>query len=92
MRITKETVEHVADLAQLHLTQDEKTQMQLELEYMLNFVEKLVDADVLTPAYVPSQCNVFREDVILPSMDREVLLRNAPHHNKKWYKVPKVIE
>lgn len=95
MRITREQVEHVAHLARLNLTEDEKEQMTKDMEAIIAFADQInaLDIkDVAPTAHVIPINNVFREDEVVPSMDRELLLSNAPSQANGCFSVPKVVE
>lgn len=95
MKITKDQVEHVAHLARLSLTEEEKVQMTKDMEMILEFADQINEytfEDVNATAHVIPMNNVFREDEVLPSMEREVLLANAPSKEDGCYNVPKVVE
>ncbi len=61
---------------------------------MIGFVEKLneLDLDTISPLlHMSDEVNVLREDEIKGSVSREEALKNAPDHDEKFFKVPKVI-
>jgi len=94
-RITDELLRHVADLARLDLSDEERKTYAGQLASILEYIEKL-DAldlsDVEPTAHVFSTVNVFREDVVEPSMPRDEMLKNAPDGTPEFYRVPKIIE
>lgn len=95
MKITKEQVEHVAHLARLNLSEEEINSLTTDMEMILEFADQMNEMtfeDVNATAHVIPIQNVFREDVMQPSMERETLLANAPSHEKGCYTVPKVVE
>lgn len=95
MKITREQVEHVAHLARLSLTEEEKVSMTKDMEMILEFADQINQfefEDVNATAHVIPINNVFREDVMQPSMDRDKLLANAPSTEKGCISVPKVVE
>lgn len=95
MRITKEQVEKVAGLARLSLSEEEKEQMTKDMEQILDFadqINKLEFEDVNAAAYVLPMDNVFREDKVAVSMNRDELLKNAPSKENGCFSVPKVVE
>ncbi|HRF16933.1 MAG TPA: Asp-tRNA(Asn)/Glu-tRNA(Gln) amidotransferase subunit GatC, partial [Chitinophagaceae bacterium] len=62
---------------------------------MIVFVEKLneLDLDGVEPMlFMSDEVNVLREDEINGSVSREEALKNAPLHDKQFFKVPKVIK
>ncbi len=95
MKITKEQVEHVAHLARLNLSEEEISSLTTDMEMILEFADQMNEItfeDVNATAHVIPLQNVFRDDVLQPSMERETLLENAPSHEKGCYTVPKVVE
>ncbi len=95
MDITKETIEHVAGLARLNLTPEEKETLTKEMAGIISYVDKLNELDtsnVQPTSHVLPIRNVFREDVSGDSYDREVILSNAPAKEDGCFKVPKVVE
>jgi aspartyl-tRNA(Asn)/glutamyl-tRNA(Gln) amidotransferase subunit C len=95
MKITREQVEHVANLARLNLTEEEKERLTSEMESIIAFADKLNELDTSevepTAHAIPIQ-NVFREDVVEPSYDREKILQNAPSQENGCFKVPNIVE
>ncbi|MFU0800824.1 MAG: Asp-tRNA(Asn)/Glu-tRNA(Gln) amidotransferase subunit GatC [Xylanivirga thermophila] len=95
MKVSIKEVEHVANLSQLILNDDEKEKVAHDLSEILEYADKLseLDTDGIQPTiHVLHMQNVFREDVVKPSMDRDVLLENAPDAQDGCFKVPKVVE
>ena len=90
MKITPQEVSHVADLARLHMSQEEIEAMARQLDDILTYVAKLNELD--TEAIVPtthaiSIVNAFREDEMKPSLIREKALANAPQQNGESFVV-----
>jgi len=95
MKITKDQVEHVAHLARLSLTEEEKERMTKDMEMILEFADQINQfefEDVNATAHVIPIENVFREDEVRPSMDRDILLSNATSKENGCYSVPKIVE
>lgn len=95
MKVTKATIEHIANLARLNLTQDEMDRLTSEMGNILSYVDKLNELDttgVKPMEHVIPIRNVFREDRVEPSYDREKILANAPSQEKGCFKVPKIVE
>lgn len=93
--ISREQIQHVANLARLNLTEDEAVKYTSQMNSILNFFEKLNELDtehVQPTSHVTEVYNVMREDEQRPSIDREDALRNAPEHEEGQFKVPAVIE
>ena len=95
MAITRADVEHVAQLARLHLTDDELDRMQTQLSRILEAIETLRDVDtghVGPTASVIALENVMREDIVSGSMPRDVTLANAPLRDDPFIRVQTVLE
>lgn len=95
MKITIETVEHVANLARLYLSEEEKKEMANTLSSILDYMDKLNEldtTDVPPTAHIIPLKNVFREDVVKESLPREEVLKNAPEKERGFFKVPRIIE
>lgn len=95
MKITVADVEHVARLARLELTNNEKELFAGQMDAILGYVEKLkelnTDGIVPTSHAVPME-NAFRADAVTPSIGIEKSLANAPGRSESFFAVPKVIE
>jgi len=95
MNITVANVEHVARLARLELTLEEKALFAEQMGAILGYVEKLngVNTEGIVPTShaVPME-NAFREDVTQASIGLEKALANAPDRAGSFFAVPKVIE
>ena len=95
MQITKKEIEHVAKLARISFSEEEKEKFTNEFSGILEFVDKLneINTDGIEPtAHVLPVQNVFREDIIEQSMDRDKALQNAPSKEAGCFSVPKVVE
>ena len=91
--ITKKDVEHVAKLARLELTEEEKEKFTYQLGDVLAHVEKMneVDTTNVEPMNHPIDfVNVTREDVKIYDSTREELMSNAPDIEGEFFKVPKI--
>jgi aspartyl-tRNA(Asn)/glutamyl-tRNA(Gln) amidotransferase subunit C len=94
MEINDSTVEKLAHLAKLSFTEAEKQEIKGDLQRMISFVEKLdeLDLDAVEPLlHMSDEVNVLRDDEVKGSVSREQALKNAPLHDKEFFKVPKVI-
>jgi aspartyl-tRNA(Asn)/glutamyl-tRNA(Gln) amidotransferase subunit C len=93
--ISRETVEHVAALARLGLTDAEIDRMQEQLSHILETIEQLRDVDtsqVDPTASVIALENVMRDDVATAPMEREAAMANAPQRDGAFLRVPTVLE
>jgi aspartyl-tRNA(Asn)/glutamyl-tRNA(Gln) amidotransferase subunit C len=95
MKVTLQDVEQVAKLARLEVSPAEKEAFAKQLSQILTHVETLKQYDtegVEPTATVLGQVNVFREDVVRPSLPVEKALANAPEREADGFAVPKIIE
>jgi len=95
MNITVTDVEHVARLARLELSDNEKTLFAAQMGAILGYAEKInqlnTDQITATSHAVPIE-NAFRDDIVSTSIGIDKALANAPEKAGSFYKVPKVIE
>lgn len=95
MSIAVQDVEHVAKLARLDLSEEEKTKFTEQLNAILKYAEKLneLDTDDVAPtSHVLPIANVMREDEVRPSLPIEKVLLNAPDEEDGQIRVPAVLE
>jgi aspartyl-tRNA(Asn)/glutamyl-tRNA(Gln) amidotransferase subunit C len=94
--IDKKTVQHVALLSRLRLDEEMLDLYSRQLSAILSYINKLneVDAKNTPPtSHVSSNLeNVFRPDVVRPSLDVDEVLSNSPDKKGDFFKIPKVIE
>ena len=93
--ISRADVEHVADLARLHLTDEELDRMQTQLSNILEAIETLRDVDTSQVGPTTSVIqleNVMRDDEVRPGLTREAALANAPLRDDPFLRVPTVLE
>ena len=88
-------IEHVARLARLELTDEEKTRLREQLGVILEAAAKVSEVatdDVPPTAYAIARSNVLRPDEITPSLTTDEVLSNAPEVEDDRFKVPRVVE
>jgi aspartyl-tRNA(Asn)/glutamyl-tRNA(Gln) amidotransferase subunit C len=95
MRLTPEEVEHVALLARLRLTGEERERFTTQLNSILEHFEQLeqIDTSGVPPmSHAVPMSNVLREDEPAPSLAPGEALGNAPDQARDCFRVPRVIE
>ena len=95
MKLTLAQVEHIAELAKLALSDDEKSRYQEQLSAILEYAERLqaVDTSTIPPtATVLPLRNVMRADEPRDSMSREDVLANAPQAEADCFRVQAVLD
>ena len=94
MKITKDEVLYVADLARLDLDAASIEKFSGQIGKVLEYVDKLnvVDTEGVRPtSHAISLTNAFREDEPREHLAREQALANAPEKEEGQFVVPKVI-
>ena len=95
MALSKKDVDHIAHLARLHLSEEEKERYREQLSDILEHVSALnaLDTkDVPPMSSVVVESSRLREDVPGEPMPREDLLRNAPDVESNQFRVPPVLD
>jgi len=95
MKLSLAEVEHVAQLAQLALSAQEKELFREQLSAILQYAERLQELntdDIAPTATVLPLENVMRDDEIRPSLPVADVLANAPKVEKGCFRVPVVLE
>jgi aspartyl-tRNA(Asn)/glutamyl-tRNA(Gln) amidotransferase subunit C len=94
--IDKTTVKHVAHLSRLELNDKELETYSGQLAAILSYIDKLNEIDTKdvapTSHAIASLKNVFRKDVLKPSIGAKESLKNAPATEGDFFKVPQIIE
>ena len=99
MKITREDVVHVAELAYLDLSEDELEKYRRQIDEILDYIGKLNELDTsgvepMAQVLADDQAAdaTMREDLVVPSAVAEDVLRQAPDPEPPYFRVPKVIE
>ncbi len=91
-RVTVETVEHVAKLARLSLSGDERETFARQLEEILAWAESLHALDVSqAPAMAHALSPRWREDEPADGLPRERVMEQAPDAAAGLFRVPRVL-
>jgi aspartyl-tRNA(Asn)/glutamyl-tRNA(Gln) amidotransferase subunit C len=88
-------IDHLARLARLALTPQEKERFRLQLGLILEHAERVgqVAAEDVPPTSHPvPRSNVFRPDEVEPSLPREEALAGAPDRLDDRFRVPRILE
>jgi aspartyl-tRNA(Asn)/glutamyl-tRNA(Gln) amidotransferase subunit C len=99
VKITREDVMRVAELAYLDLSEDELEKYRRQIDEILDYISKLNELDTsgvepMTQVLSDDQAAdaTMREDLVVPSAVAEDVLRQAPDPEPPYFRVPKVIE
>ena len=93
-RITRDEVVHVAQLARLSLSESEIDEFTGQLGDILEHaadIEALDVGDIEPTSHPLPMVNVLRPDVVRPSLDRELLLSQAPAAEDDQFRVPPIL-
>lgn len=94
-RITKEQVNHVANLARLEFDEEQIEKFTKQLDDIISLAESLNEVDttnVEPTSHVLDIRNVLREDKAKPGLPLEEVLKNAPDQKDGQFRVPSIIE
>ena len=95
MKISKDVVLHVAQLARLEFKEEELDKFTEQLGNIIEYVEELgkLDTSNVEPTFhVLDLSTPLREDVVSPWLSSDEALENAPHREDDFFAVPKFIE
>ena len=99
MKISREDVLYVAELAHLEVEESEVEALRRQLDAILTYIDKLKQIDVsavepmaqvLHSSASPEEA--LRDDVVRPSGVADAILEQAPEAKKPYFRVPKVIQ
>jgi aspartyl-tRNA(Asn)/glutamyl-tRNA(Gln) amidotransferase subunit C len=94
-RLTRADVLKVANLARLKLSEAEIDDCTEKLGKILDYVDSLseVNTDDVEPlVHAVELSNVFRDDVVTPSLPQQAALANAPKSDGRFFLVPQILE
>ena len=92
--ISRDDVAHVAHLARLDLTDDELDRFAVQLGAVLEHASDVaaLDTEGVPPTAHPLPLvNVLRDDVVVPGLDRDEVLAQAPAVEDGLFRVPRIL-
>lgn len=95
MSLTREEVDHIAELARLELTEEEKALYREQLSAILDYAARLqaLDTSQIPPtSSVLARKSVLRPDVPAQGLTPAEVLSNAPRAEQNQFRVPPVME
>lgn len=92
-RVTSETVDHVARLAHVSLTDEERQTFARQLDEVLTYAESIqsLDTSAVPPMSHAVTSEMLREDTPAPGLDRQAVLEAAPDPAEGLFRVPRVL-
>lgn len=95
MKITTEQINEIAELSRLSLAETERAEITAQLGQIADFMDILSGLDTAAPEsgeHDRPAWDIFRADIVEPSMERAALLQNAPSADGTMFLVPKTVE
>lgn len=95
MSVDINTVDKIAKLANLEFDEEGKENIKVDLNKMLNMVDKLeeIDTENVEPlVYMLDEKVLLREDKAETTTTQKEALKNAPDKDTDYFKVPKVLK
>lgn len=95
MSVSKEEVKHLAKLSRLEFEESSLEKITNDLSSIVDFANQLgsINVDGVKPtAHILDIKNIFREDNVEKSYDREEILKNAPEKEAGCVSVPQTVE
>jgi aspartyl-tRNA(Asn)/glutamyl-tRNA(Gln) amidotransferase subunit C len=93
-KISEKKVEHIAWLAKIELSEEEKKLFTEQFNSILEYFKIIDEADTtdIPPTYHAVELtNVLREDVVEPSLSRDKAIANASSIERGFFKAPKIL-
>jgi aspartyl-tRNA(Asn)/glutamyl-tRNA(Gln) amidotransferase subunit C len=93
--LTPTDVAGLAHLARIELTAAELALLAPQLDVILDSVARVSEvaaADIPPTSHALPLTNVFREDVVVPSLSRDQVLAAAPAVERDRFRVPRILE
>ena len=93
--VTEKDIKHIAELAKLKLTQEDLNNFQKQLSDIIAFVDQLSTMDtkkIVPTSQVTGLENIFREDVVKPSLSQNEVLANTKRKYKGYFLVDAIFE
>jgi aspartyl-tRNA(Asn)/glutamyl-tRNA(Gln) amidotransferase subunit C len=95
MNLDAQTIHKIADLARIHIDDQEVDTLIPEMNKILSFMEKLNELDTTSVkplVYMNESVNIWREDVVKQEISTADGLKNSAKHSEQFFMVPKIIE
>jgi aspartyl-tRNA(Asn)/glutamyl-tRNA(Gln) amidotransferase subunit C len=94
MKVTADDIDHIAKLARLKLTVNEIEMLAVDMKKIIGYVDSINELDLEgtePTSHVMPVANVYRDDIVLPSFDRDMILANAKSSKNGCFKVSNVV-
>lgn len=95
MKLSDETIDHIAHLARLEFEGESKKAIKSDLERIILFMDKLSELhteNVAPLIFMNDEVNKLREDIAHVSISQQDALKNAPKKDSDYFRIPKVLD
>jgi len=95
MKITDETVAHIAHLSRLEFKGSDKEAIKNDMEKIIGFMDKLseVPTENIEPLiFMSTEVNRLRDDIPMVTLTHEEAMKNAPKRDSDYFRIPKVLD
>ena len=95
MTLNRQEVAHLARLSRLSLSDSELDEFAPQLDEILSWVARVgeaASADIPPTSSGVPRVNIFRTDVVQPSLDRDEVLAAAPSAEDGRFRVPRILD
>jgi len=92
--VDDQLIEYLEGASNISLSKEDKIQLKDEMQDIIEMMSKINELDtenVAERSQPLDQVNVFREDVVMPSFDRDLILLNAKEHNGEMFIAPRTV-
>lgn len=93
--ISRDEVRHLADLARIDLDDAELDQLAPQLSVILDSIASIAEVaaeDIAPTSHAIALTNVFRQDVVAPSLTAAQALSGAPAQEQQRFEVPRILD
>lgn len=94
-RVMKMNIKYLAKLANVIISQEEEKELEESIPSVITYMDEVKNLDVDSVPEtnrVSEEKNVFREDIVEPSLSQEKALKNAKRTHNGFFVVPYVFE
>ena len=95
MKLSDETIDHIAHLARLEFEGEHKSAIKSDLERIIQFMDKLSELpteNVEPLIFMNDEVNKLRDDIAQVSISQQDALKNAPKKDSDYFRIPKVLD
>jgi len=95
MQVDNQLITYLEELSCLSLSDSERSRFTEDLQKIINSISGLsgLNTDGINEYSCPfDKTGVYRDDIVIPSLDRKLILKNASVKNDEFFIAPKTVE